>query len=104
MHLHLTTVQVIGRAPLDAAAYYEDNAGDLGVPGGVDATWYATGPMQPPDPTDRIQGHRQGQLGLFHDGAREVRATAGATTQTYYHCHILEHEDNDMMRPFTVAG
>ncbi len=25
------------------------------------------------------------------------------TAQTYvYHCHILEHEDNDMMRPFTV--
>jgi FtsP/CotA-like multicopper oxidase with cupredoxin domain len=24
--------------------------------------------------------------------------------QTYvYHCHILEHEDNDMMRPFTVS-
>jgi spore coat protein A, manganese oxidase len=25
--------------------------------------------------------------------------------QTYvHHCHILEHEDNDMMRPFTVTG
>jgi len=23
--------------------------------------------------------------------------------QTYvHHCHIVEHEDNDMMRPFTV--
>ena len=20
-----------------------------------------------------------------------------------YHCHILEHEDNDMMRPFTIV-
>lgn len=20
-----------------------------------------------------------------------------------YHCHILEHEENDMMRPFTVT-
>ena len=20
-----------------------------------------------------------------------------------YHCHIVEHEDNDMMRPFTVV-
>jgi FtsP/CotA-like multicopper oxidase with cupredoxin domain len=20
-----------------------------------------------------------------------------------YHCHIVEHEDNDMMRPFTVT-
>jgi len=24
--------------------------------------------------------------------------------QTYvHHCHILEHEDNDMMQPFTVV-
>ena len=21
-----------------------------------------------------------------------------------WHCHILEHEDNDMMRPFVVSG
>jgi spore coat protein A len=21
-----------------------------------------------------------------------------------YHCHIVEHEDNDMMRPFTVTS
>ncbi|TMP94907.1 MAG: hypothetical protein E6L08_02725 [Verrucomicrobia bacterium] len=29
---------------------------------------------------------------------------AGVTApHTYvYYCHILEHEDNDMMRPFTV--
>jgi hypothetical protein len=25
------------------------------------------------------------------------------TLQDYvYHCHIVEHEDNDIMRPFTV--
>ncbi len=23
--------------------------------------------------------------------------------QYVYHCHILEHEDNDMMRPFKVV-
>jgi FtsP/CotA-like multicopper oxidase with cupredoxin domain len=21
-----------------------------------------------------------------------------------YHCHIVEHEDNDMMRPFTITA
>jgi spore coat protein A len=26
-------------------------------------------------------------------------------TQKYvFHCHILEHEDNDMMRPYEVVG
>ena len=30
--------------------------------------------------------------------------TGVTAPQTYvYHCHILEHEDNDMMRPFTVT-
>lgn len=25
------------------------------------------------------------------------------TGKYVYHCHILEHEDNDMMRPFEVV-
>jgi spore coat protein A, manganese oxidase len=29
--------------------------------------------------------------------------TGVTAPQTYvYHCHIVEHEDNDMMRPYTV--
>jgi FtsP/CotA-like multicopper oxidase with cupredoxin domain len=30
---------------------------------------------------------------------------AGVTTEQKYvhHCHIVEHEDNDMMRTFTVT-
>ena len=31
------------------------------------------------------------------------KLAAGEAQRTFvYHCHILEHEDNDMMRPFTV--
>ncbi len=26
----------------------------------------------------------------------------GYTGQYMYHCHLLDHEDNDMMRPFVV--
>jgi FtsP/CotA-like multicopper oxidase with cupredoxin domain len=30
--------------------------------------------------------------------------TNASLPQKYvYHCHILEHEDNDMMRPFEVV-
>jgi spore coat protein A, manganese oxidase len=28
----------------------------------------------------------------------------GATFRYVFHCHILEHEDNDMMRPYDVVG
>ena len=29
--------------------------------------------------------------------------TAGAPARYAWHCHILEHEDNDMMRPYEVT-
>jgi spore coat protein A len=50
MHMHLVTFQVIGRTPFDAAAYEEAYEGPDGVPGGIDPTPFATGPMLPPDP------------------------------------------------------
>jgi spore coat protein A len=31
--------------------------------------------------------------------------TGVTAPQNYvHHCHIVEHEDNDMMRPFTVVA
>jgi spore coat protein A, manganese oxidase len=29
---------------------------------------------------------------------------AGFTGRYVWHCHILEHEDNEMMRPFEVVA
>ena len=48
MHSHLVTFQVVGRTPFDAEAYEEAYGGPNGVPGGIDPTPFATGPMQPP--------------------------------------------------------
>jgi spore coat protein A len=106
MHSHLVTFQVVSRTPFNATAYQADNGGTNGVPGGIDPTPYITGPTQPAEPTERG----------FKD---TVRANPGQLTriralyelpdgvsapQTYvYHCHIVEHEDNDMMRPYTVV-
>ena len=50
MHIHLVTFQVIGRTPFDVEAYEEANEGPHGVPGGIDPTPFATGPMLPPAP------------------------------------------------------
>jgi spore coat protein A len=33
-----------------------------------------------------------------------TRATPGQRFRYMWHCHILEHEDNEMMRPFDVVG
>jgi spore coat protein A len=105
MHSHLVNFQVVSRTPFNAAAYQADNGGSDGVPGGIDPTPYITGPTQPPEPTER--GFKEtvkanpGQLTTIR---ARYELPAGVTApQTYvYHCHIVEHEDNDMMRPYTV--
>jgi spore coat protein A, manganese oxidase len=108
MHTHLVTFQVIGRTPFDAAAYdeaHEPSSGG-GVPGGIDPTPYATGPMQPPDPSERgFKDTVKANPGYFTTIRAKFELPTGVTApQTYvHHCHIVEHEDNDMMRPFTVT-
>jgi spore coat protein A len=108
MHTHLVTVQVIGRTPFDADAYQAAYVGvNGGVPGGIDPTPFATGPMEPPDPTERgFKDTVKVNPGYFTTVRAKYELPTGVTTpQTYvYHCHILEHEDNDMMRPFTVIA
>jgi spore coat protein A len=108
MHTHLVTFQVIGRTPFDAQAYEEANEplGGGGVPGGIDPTPYATGPMEPPDPSERgFKDTVKANPGYFTTVRARYELPTGVTApQTYvYHCHIVEHEDNDMMRPFTVT-
>ena len=107
MHSHLVTFQVVGRTPFNAAAYEEDNEGPHGVPGGIDPSPYATGPMQPPDPSERgFKDTVKVNPGYFTTIRARFDLPNGVTTpQTYvHHCHIVEHEDNDMMRPFTVTA
>jgi spore coat protein A, manganese oxidase len=105
MHTHLVTFQVIGRTPFDVQAYEEANEGPHGVPGGIDPTPFATGPMEPPDPSERgFKDTVKANPGYFTTIRAKFDLPMGVTApQSYvYHCHIVEHEDNDMMRPFTV--
>jgi spore coat protein A, manganese oxidase len=107
MHMHLVTFQVVGRVPFDADRYAEDHEleGAQGVPGGIDPTSYATGPMMPPDRTERgFKDTVKVNPGTFTIiRAKFDLPTHVTAPQSYvHHCHIVEHEDNDMMRPFTV--
>jgi spore coat protein A len=107
MHIHLVTFQVVGRTPFDVDAYQDAYGGPDGVPGGIDPTPFATGPMQPPDPTERgFKDTVKANPGYFTTVRAKFELPTGVTApQTYvYHCHIVEHEDNDMMRPFQVVG
>jgi spore coat protein A len=105
MHVHLVTFQVIGRTPFDVNAYEELYEGPNGVPGGIDPTDFATGPMVGPAPEERgFKDTVKANPGTFTTIRAKFDLPAGVSApQDYvYHCHIVEHEDNDMMRPFTV--
>ena len=107
MHTHLVTFQVIGRTPFDVEAYEEAFEGPNGVTGGHDPSSFATGPEEPPDPTERgFKDTVKANPGYFTRIRAKFDLPTGVTApQSYvHHCHIVEHEDNDMMRPFTVTA
>jgi spore coat protein A len=107
MHLHLVTFQVVGRTPFNVEAYEEAHETGQGVPGGIDPTPYATGPMEPPAPEERgFKDTAKANPGYFTTLRARFELPSGvAAPQTYvHHCHIVEHEDNDMMRPFTIEA
>jgi spore coat protein A, manganese oxidase len=107
MHIHLVTFQVVGRTPFDAEAYLAKYDTPNGVPGGIDPTPFATGPMEPPAPEERgFKDTVKANPGYFTTIRAKFELPTGVfAPQTYvHHCHIVEHEDNDMMRPFTVVA
>ena len=106
MHMHLVTFQVVDRTPFNAEAYEKAYGGPNGVRGGIDPTPFATGPAIPAAPEERgFKDTVKVNPGYFtRIRAKFELPTGVAAPQNYvYHCHIVEHEDNDMMRPFVVV-
>jgi spore coat protein A, manganese oxidase len=103
IHLHLVTFEVIDRRPFDVDAYDAE----------TQAITY-TGPAVPAAPNengrkDTVQAHPgqvtriRARFELPDEGTIEL--PPGVTNPQYvWHCHILEHEENDMMRAFEVVG
>jgi spore coat protein A len=105
MHVHLVTFQVVGRTPFNVAAYQKAHGTPAGVPGGISPEPYATGPMEPPAPEERgFKDTVKANPGYFTTIRAKFDLPDGVTEPQKYvhHCHIVEHEDNQMMRPFTV--
>ena len=98
IHVHLVQFQILDRQPFDLDRY----------PGSL----VFTGPrVQPPinerrAPKDMVQafpGEVTRIIAKF-DLPAGTRADRGERFRYVLHCHILEHEDNDMMRPYDVVG
>jgi len=117
MHPHLVTFQVVNRQKIDVAAYtnawaaYLDSGRTTTKP---DVSSYLT--EDPIDPAPEEMGYKDTvKTPPGYVTRTRAKFTLNATslldydwrTKSFgkwvYHCHILEHEENDMMRPFVVV-
>ena len=89
MHLHLVQFQILERQGFNPAAFAQASSNYVGSPrppAANEAGWKDTAVVNPRDVLTIL-----------------VRFE-GYTGRYVYHCHMLEHEDNDMMRPYEVVS
>jgi spore coat protein A len=113
-HTHLAHVEVMGRQPFDAFGYAEalaearEAAGDerLDPAEYPDPGPFTLGPEVPAPATE--QGPKDTVIANPNEITRvrlriDLPTTASGSEHHYvFHCHILEHEENEMMRPLLV--
>jgi FtsP/CotA-like multicopper oxidase with cupredoxin domain len=88
MHIHEVRFQVLGRQPI---LVDEENRTVQVEPGSQPA---------PPEPWET--GYKDTVI-AYPGQVTRVRATFATPGQYVWHCHIVEHEDNEMMRPYRVG-
>jgi spore coat protein A len=114
MHTHLFTFKVMGRYNFDAAGYVAAYSGPNGVPQQDVSTLtpFLKSRLLPPAPgeagfKDTVKAN-PGQITVvrakFSLPSTALNSEGQLVTPQKYvhHCHIVEHEDNDMMERFVV--
>ena len=121
IHLHLVQFRLKSRQPFDVAKYMAAAYPTLGAGVGAD-----TGPWPAPSADPFVKGPAVGPAANERGWKDTVRANPGEITRIIvpfggtaaglaaaytgsftgdyvWHCHILEHEDNEMMLPYRVV-
>ena len=100
IHFHLVNVQLIERQPFQGDP---NNWSYIGPPTPPDANelgWKDTVRMNPGEVTTVIMQFNLPQLPTA--AMRNARSPRTGGHEYVWHCHILEHEEHDMMRPLVV--
>ncbi|HEX6556473.1 MAG TPA: multicopper oxidase domain-containing protein, partial [Ktedonobacteraceae bacterium] len=99
IHFHLVNVQVLGRQPFNADTYTGTPAytGPASGPDRTELGWKETVRMNPDEVTSVIMRF---DLPKVPFPVPSSPRTGG--NEYVWHCHILEHEEHDMMRPLVV--
>ncbi|MEV5985354.1 O-aminophenol oxidase PhsA [Streptomyces sp. NPDC052051] len=94
MHIHLADFQILGRDAYDISSF------DPAIGGTRAPIAFAADTSIPLAPNER--GHKD----VFRVPGGQILRVMGRFDGAYgrfmYHCHLLEHEDMGMMRPFVV--
>jgi spore coat protein A, manganese oxidase len=90
IHLHMVRFQILDRQPYEPWLYQTKRQ------------LHFLGPPEPPDANeagwkDTVRAHSRMVT-------RIIVPFEGFTGRYVWHCHILEHEDNEMMRPYEVIS
>jgi spore coat protein A len=88
IHLHLVRFQILDRRRFDAFQYM------------TSGTLRYIGPAMPPDANE--MGWKDTVRVNAKTVTRIIVPFLGYAGRYVWHCHILEHEDNEMMRPYEV--
>ncbi|WP_236789857.1 multicopper oxidase family protein [Amycolatopsis sp. GM8] len=98
VHIHMTQLQLLTRKQFPLT---QGNVAGFDVTVGG-----TTAPLEVPPDGRPIEKYEEGWKDTFQVRAGEWVTVAGlfegATGEFMYHCHILDHEDEGMMRPFVV--
>jgi len=92
MHVHEVTFEVVNREGLVMVQEEEEEIVQL-----------------PLTPNGAVTGPEPWETGFkdtviaYPGQVTRVKATFGTPGQFVWHCHIVEHEDNEMMRPFRIG-
>jgi len=90
IHLHLVRFQILDRRSFDVANYWATGKFNF------------FGPPIPPDPSEA--GWKDTVRADPAMVTRIIIRFEGYPGRYVWHCHILEHEDNEMMRPYDVIA
>ena len=89
MHVHEVVFEVVNRQDLEL-----DEAGEPVIPPVL------TGVPRPPEAWET--GYKDTVI-AYPGQVTRIRAKFDSPGQFVWHCHIVEHEDNEMMRPYRVG-
>ncbi len=101
IHIHLVNAQVLARQPFQVSSYkgVPNYQGPARGPDPDEIGWKETVRMHPGEVTTVLMKFDLPRVPFVVPPSPRT-----GNNEYVYHCHILEHEEHDMMRPLVVGG